>query len=230
MKKKYIALLSLSLPFLQGCYPGWQNVKIEPSVINKPCEYRGRESCEGSFTKCNVWFKKRATKVSANTIVWESDSEYTSGRYYSCRPGLPRYEKLKFTKEGYGQGSNTVTGQAFLRQKGGGIVTCAGRKVIIYPNTIYFEAMRDATKDVEVNQELSAMRQVALCDAEGDFEFTNIQDGEWYVETTVSWDVPEVVSVGYYTYITSNRQGGIMRKTVEVDSNKKNRFIISDHW
>ena len=81
------------------------------------------------------------------------------------------------------------------------------------------------TKDVELNQELSAMRKIALCDAEGDFEFTNIQDGEWYIETTVSWDVPEVVGVGYYAYIVSNREGGIMRKIVEVASNKKTGLL-----
>jgi hypothetical protein len=35
------------------------------------------------------------------------------------------------------EGNNTITGEAFLRQNGGGVVTCAGYDVRLVPNTPY---------------------------------------------------------------------------------------------
>jgi len=36
------------------------------------------------------------------------------------------------------KGNNTIKGQGFLRQQGGGVVTCAGRDVLLFPATPYF--------------------------------------------------------------------------------------------
>ncbi|WP_143735975.1 hypothetical protein [Methyloprofundus sedimenti] len=230
MKKKiFLALLSFSYPLLQGCYPGWQTVKIEPSVVNQPCVLQGKmEVCKSVDSNCEIWFKKRATKVDANTISIETYDEVSFGRYYNCQPGFPPYKKLRFSKEDYTQGSNTVTGQAFLRQRGGGVVTCAGNTVIMYPNNLYFLAKRNGSPEVEINDESSFMEKSTQCDATGNFEFSNIQNGEWVIETTVGWDVPEIIRIGYYYSIHTNRQGGLMRKEITVRSNEKNRFIISN--
>lgn len=227
MKKRFfIAILSFNCLLLQGCYPGWQAVKVESSVVNKSCKLQGKmEMCKETQSKCEIWFKKRATKEGANTIIFETFSEGSYGRYYNCQPGFPPYKKLKFTQEGYTQGANTVTGQAFLRQRGGGVVTCAGNRVIMYPNTMYFLAKRNGAPEIEISNESSTMEKSTQCDATGNFEFNNIQNGGWVIETTVGWDVPEINRIGYYS---SNRQGGLMRKEITVRSNEKNRFIISN--
>ncbi|MDQ6996926.1 MAG: hypothetical protein Q9M82_05625, partial [Mariprofundus sp.] len=38
-------------------------------------------------------------------------------------------------------GQNTITGQAFLRQQGGGTVTCAGSHVVLFPATPFWKEL-----------------------------------------------------------------------------------------
>ncbi|MFI3123590.1 MAG: hypothetical protein QX194_06650 [Methylococcales bacterium] len=218
---------------LHGCtdlrYPGWNEVKVERSAANKPCELKGaRETCSNSVADCEIWLKKRATLVNANTIVVESSPKVSTAKYYNCQPGLPLYKKLKFTKEGYTQGSNSVIGQGFLTQQGGGVVTCAGKMVSMRPNNAYFLALYNGTQEVEQSDEAATMDKSTQCDATGNFEFDNIQDGEWTIETTVSWNVYRVNNAGPFLYTAKDKQGGIMRKNVTVKSNEKNKFIISE--
>ena len=138
--KKYILIFILVL--IEGCsrFHGWEDVTIFDSVEGKPCVSRGTsEVCKYSTDVCKDWFRKRATIVEANAVEITS----RTGRYFSCRTGYPLFKTIKkvvpkFTKERYKPGSNKVTGQAFLRQRGGQVVTCAGVQVIMYPNTKYF--------------------------------------------------------------------------------------------
>lgn len=249
MKKSLIVLLSFSYSVLNGCaYDGWEEVKIEPTVVGQSCELKGKiEECHYTFERCETWFKKRAIKAKANTTVFQPEEHTTSkkqkfyGRYYNCQTGLPPYTKLKFSKKSYSTESNTVTGQAFLRQKGGGVVTCAGEYVVMYPNTEYFKNRRNGMKEVEYSKEVSTMEHFTQCDAEGNFEFDNIESGSWVIETAVRWEVakighvgvypvyvPGVYSFGYY-YKYNDEQGGHMKKQVTVKSDQKNRFIISGY-
>lgn len=239
MMKKKFSLLVLNLLMLTGCYPGWQDVRVKQSVENESCEYKGIEACKGGGGKCSDYLKKRAIKLSSNTLTIESDSDYTLSKNYNCKPGLPPYKKLTYTKVGYMDGNNTVTGQAFLTQRDGGVVTCAGRSVIIYPNVAYFLVARDGLQDVQFNKELSALKQGTQCDAQGNFEFEGIANGEWIIETSVSWEVakvgyigaysiPSIYSFGYY-YRYNDKQGGFMRKRVSVSNDYKNRFILSKY-
>jgi putative lipoprotein len=101
------------------------------------------------------------------------------------------------------EGNNTVKGNAFLRQRGGGVVTCAGSEVNLIPATAYAkeritalyggdEGLRMARRNVRFDPDVPAYRKLlktATCDARGDFEFENVADGEFYVQTKVSWEV-----------------------------------------
>lgn len=97
-------------------------------------------------------------------------------------------------------GSAKLSGQAFMRQNGGGVVTCAGEEVNLFPATAYaserftkiygapaggritvFEGV--TTKGVP--PEYLKYRRIALCDAEGDFEFTGVAPGIYYVQSRV---------------------------------------------
>src|SRR5208337_5281057 len=46
-------------------------------------------------------------------------------------------EYIPYTK----LGGAAIIGQAFMRQKGGGVVTCAGSPVLLVPDTPYIEEM-----------------------------------------------------------------------------------------
>lgn len=72
MKIIKIVLVLVSLvTLLSGCsrYPGWQNIRIEYSVPSEKCEYKVQESCTGPDGHCFNWFRQKATKFGANTVV-----------------------------------------------------------------------------------------------------------------------------------------------------------------
>lgn len=70
-----IQLLCFSLMgiFLAGCasarYKGWEYVRIEKEIPSPACEYKIQEACSYAGALCYNWYKRRATKFGANTVV-----------------------------------------------------------------------------------------------------------------------------------------------------------------
>jgi hypothetical protein len=117
------------------------------------------------------------------------------------------------------KGNNTVTGQGFLRQKGGGVVTCAGSQVFLLPATSYFrEAIGHLMQgnDPQVRTIDPVYARVGQCDAQGNFIFSGIPDGGWFVVTEVKW------SVG------PNLQGGSLFQEINIGGGKTTRVLLSD--
>lgn len=102
-------------------------------------------------------------------------------------------------------GPNAVQGQAFLRQQGGGVVTCAGETVWLVPDTAYArerirkaygsEALEAPARRIigvilenPVTAYVAQQRQTT-CDRDGQFSFTELADGTYYIETEVRWMV-----------------------------------------
>lgn len=142
----------------------------------------------------------------------------------------PMYEmRNKFDPADYAEymktGNSTVTGQAFLRQQGGGTVTCAGNQVHLLPDTIFFREglgilfmrqghqIKGGLKDQD--EKYQSLRRSAQCDAQGNFQFDSVPEGEYLITTAVEW------SVGY------SRQGGLLRKAVRVKGPAV-RVLMSD--
>jgi hypothetical protein len=107
-----------------------------------------------------------------------------------------------------GNGTLSITGQAFLRQRGGAVVTCAGAPVYLMPATDYYEAVvwkyshRDGGAGSFSPTDALTWVRVGRCDASGSFSFTGLPAADWIVITEVIW------SVGYYS------QGGTLSKRV----------------
>ena len=91
-------------------------------------------------------------------------------------------------------GENGLTGQAFLRQQGDSVVTCAGSRVLLLPATSYF---REAFWHLIVSRSepdppetpypsLKSMIRRTECDAQGQFSFSEIPDGRWFILTQVN--------------------------------------------
>ncbi|MDO9140435.1 MAG: hypothetical protein Q7U38_08940 [Methylobacter sp.] len=89
MKKILIAITCCQII---GCaslkYPNWEQVNIETSVINKPCESKLRIEEQCYDDDCKTWFKKRATIYGANTVVRHGNS----ASYFYCATGLAPYQ------------------------------------------------------------------------------------------------------------------------------------------
>lgn len=134
-------------------------------------------------------------------------------------------------------GKGSISGTAFMRQRGGGVVTCAGNDVSLVPSTAYARERlahiyqgtpkSDATsvrsaRDYRMNpQEFSPspaayknLVKATICDAQGNFEFTDIKDGDYFIVTSVYWETP-------------SPQGGVLAKSVNVKSGKAPRVILS---
>lgn len=118
-----------------------------------------------------------------------------------------------------------MVGQAFLRQKGGGIVTCAGSSVFLLPDTPYFvqaaiaSNSRNGVADMPKppSRDVTGVRE-GTCDAQGNFKFTRLPAGKWQVTTRVSW------VVGYA------RQGGTLLRRLETSAQGEvSTFLLDEH-
>lgn len=118
------------------------------------------------------------------------------------------------------KGSNKILGNALLRTRGGEVRTCAGYKVYLSPAVAYSAARmrliygsdQQGYRPAQRNPNLEArpaayealIRQT-VCDAQGNFQFEELPDGEYFVTTDVIWEVPG-------RYVTSAQGGGLMLK------------------
>lgn len=121
-------------------------------------------------------------------------------------------------------GPNTVTGQAFIRQRGGAPVTCAGQPVYLVPATeyarirvkaLYGSADRGALLDSRSYRfepdppEYSRLVRQAQCDAEGAFRFDRVASGEFFITAIVRWQEGEARKGGSLMQRTWVRGGGV---------------------
>jgi hypothetical protein len=111
-------------------------------------------------------------------------------------------------------GKNQIKGSGLLRQVGGGVVSCAGLEVRLVPATthaqervtaIYGNALRGyspGNTHLQVkflNESVQYFQQVkrTTCNAQGFFSFQDVADGEFYIGTTITWQVnPYVIQGG----------------------------------
>lgn len=112
------------------------------------------------------------------------------------------------------EGDATITGQAFLNQKGGGVVTCAGKQVNLIPKTTYsserinkiYGSLSKGYKDYyAVNivfepstpQNYYTYQRKTICDAQGNFKFKNVPSNkEYFIITVVTWEIDYTVQGG----------------------------------
>lgn len=114
-------------------------------------------------------------------------------------------------------GTGAITGQAFARQVGGGVVTAAGSPVILLPDQYYTRelASRMASGLYQSGDEkpVGEYGRTTTADASGNFRFTGLASGNYVVLTEVKWGVPTqygVISQGGPLYqIVSVQQGAV---------------------
>ena len=120
-------------------------------------------------------------------------------------------------------GTNTIKGQGFLRQKGGGLVTCAGNYVLLLPATPFFRealshlrAGRNPLFADRIDPAYRTMIKQSQCDAQGNFTFSGLPNGGWLVVTEVKW------TVGY------SPQGGALMQEVNIANGETKQVLLTD--
>ncbi len=129
------------------------------------------------------------------------------------------------------RGPNKIVGSALIRQRGGGVVTCAGNNVALVPATDYAsERMKhlygsDQFGYLPVFSPLprfepdypgySANMRITACDAQGTFEFDGLADGDYFIVTHIVWEVQ------------SSYQGGALMQRVKVSKGETKKIVLA---
>lgn len=128
-------------------------------------------------------------------------------------------------------GPNTVTGSALIRQSGGGVVTCAGGSVFLMPKTArarewaflvygtsgpagYRSASGRGISFDSTDRFFSTVR-TATCDAQGNFKFARVGNGEFLLFTRITW------------MVGSSLQGGSIMRSVSLQNGESLDVVLS---
>lgn len=130
-------------------------------------------------------------------------------------------------------GNNTIEGNAFMRQQGGGVVTCAGNEVFLVPVSHYakermaflynhesggvasYYALMNKKFD-KTDESYLADRRTTICNSDGRFTYKGIPDGEYYVGASVYW------------IVANAHQGGTMVRKIDVKGGGETEVILSN--
>lgn len=118
-------------------------------------------------------------------------------------------------------GPASISGQGFLRQQGGGVVTCAGSAVLLAPDLPPVRrAVEEGRKGKRIVRQGPKWQDVArktTCDAQGNFVFENLPLESWFLATEVKWVVAYEPQGGTVGRFVSTRDGGQQRVLLSDD-------------
>ncbi len=94
-----------------------------------------------------------------------------------------------------GAGTSTVTGQAFLKTRGGEVRFGAGCEVVMVPVTSYTtethqRAVMGGERLGPHDSRYATYRRTTIADGNGNFEFRNVPAGEYYLDCVIQWEYP----------------------------------------
>lgn len=145
---------------------------------------------------------------------------------FGCAP-TPRtvaFNEADFTA--YGKtGAAQLVGQAFWKQGGGGVVYAAGEMVKLIPANSYtaewyqkqfLGGKKLEPEAPEVTTLIASYERSTMADGTGNFEFTGLPAGEYYVLTQKTW------YVAYY-----GMQGGPFGMKVSILPGERKKVVVS---
>jgi hypothetical protein len=138
-----------------------------------------------------------------------------------------------------GEGENTIEGSGLLRTRGGEVRTCAGLTVQLVPVTVYAKermmhlfgnvrgGFRSVDQELEFLPESNAFHEsarVTKCDPQGAFSFDDLPDGEWFLLTTIVW---EVLTKLWSDSVVRSYQGGLLMQRVKARGGEVEKAVLS---
>lgn len=124
------------------------------------------------------------------------------------------------------KGEASIEGQGFIRKANGHLTRCAGGTVYLLPMTPYFAEWIDAFRrglavaDArQLEREHAGAVRKAQCDVEGNFTFTDLPAGKWYLGTRIIWHASGTVQGGTLVREIETPVKGVV-KTLLADQNR----------
>lgn len=136
------------------------------------------------------------------------------------------------------EGTNSIEGSAFMRTKGGDVKTCAGYDVTLMPYSNYAsermtyiygnseEGYRTLglQRKYEFSNESAEYHKYSKdtkCDAQGEFEFNDLPDGDYYVIAGVQWQTGAGAGAELFP------QGAILMKRVTTANGETQKVTMT---
>lgn len=128
------------------------------------------------------------------------------------------------------KGDAALSGEAFLRTRGGDVRYAAGSNVFLIPATDYGreyiekdlllpQKEKIPVLDTRIYESIRSVR----ADSKGRFTFSDLPGGNYLVFTTIFWEIPK--SSRYGSYSTST--GGPIVQTIELRSGEQKSVILT---
>lgn len=146
-----------------------------------------------------------------------------------CVAPTPAVQRVPFPEAEYAAlakrtGTGVVTGQAFLKTRGGDVKYGAGEEVYLQPATSYsdqwFNVNYLGQQTLADGDPRSAQGRLATqSDGTGSFTFKNVPPGDYYVSTAVTWQAP--------TQLGLATQGGVVAKKISVTNDAETKVILT---
>lgn len=128
-------------------------------------------------------------------------------------------------------GEGLVQGNAFMRTRDGEIITCAGSRVFLTRDTPYarerFDALYEGDVDSGFQRQFFDVEftngdprypdagRSTVCDSSGNFEFSGLGDGSYFVNTVVEWRAGRWL------------QGGRLMARFEIKDGQTQRVVLT---
>lgn len=139
-----------------------------------------------------------------------------------ARPPFPVGEYAALPKTG----TASLTGQAFLKTRGGDVKTAAGNTIYLSTVTSYSTATIAASGAMDKwalhDPLLSSYERITTADVGGNFKFKNVPSGRYYVYTRITWEA----ATGYGGH--PELQGGWIWTPVTLQENELTELMVTE--
>ena len=130
------------------------------------------------------------------------------------------------------KGTASIIGQAFLKTRGGEVRYGAGDTIFLFPSTPYTREMQhfthhEITNRVTIENVDKRWRDYIkkiTADGSGNFEFSDIPAGEYFLECALFWEVPK----SCYGCAGLEETGDVLRKQIKITEGEKLKIMLTD--
>lgn len=121
-------------------------------------------------------------------------------------------------------GTGSVSGQVFMKTRGGDVKVGAGNEVMLIPvtshsRTLFLAYQQNVAPNNAPDPRAKPYTRRMIAGVDGDFEFNDVPPGDYYLAGSVNWEAP-----GRYAM---SQQGGFIMMPVTVENGQNKRIMLT---